>query len=121
MARVSGRAYWRDEPNAGSAQVQRAFVDASLSGDTEVIATQGVGKKIRVLGLVVRSALAVAVRFKSAGSNNISASYSLGINDDLVFPEGEHGWFQTNANEPFVMNQSLAVSSGVKVIWMLIG
>jgi len=86
-----------------------------------VVLPHGTGKKIRVLGLVVRSALAVAVRFKSAGSNNISASYSLGINDDLVFPEGEHGWFQTNANEPFVMNQSLAVSSGVKVIWMLIG
>ena len=52
--------------------------------------------------------------------NNISASLALGINDDVALPYNPPGWFQTNPNEAFNMNQSLAIASGVQVIWIIV-
>ena len=100
--------------------VNRTFLDVTLIGDTEILPAQGAGNRIRILAMYVRSAAAVSVRFKSAGNNNISASFSLGINDDILYPYCKHGWFQTNANEAFNINQSLAVATGIQVVWIVV-
>jgi hypothetical protein len=97
--------------------VSRTFKDLSASGDTELVPAQA-GLKIRVCALAYRSALGVSVRFKSTGNNNISASYSLGINDDLVWPYNPQGWMETNAGEALVANQSVAVASGAQIVWI---
>ena len=100
--------------------VQRTGVDVSTSGDTTVVAAQGAGKRILVCAFKIVSAASVTVRFKSGNGNNISASYSLGINDDLTFDWCPYGWFRTNANEAFVVNQSLAISSAAQVLWIIV-
>ena len=97
--------------------VVRTEKDVTAIGDTELVPAQGAGIRIRVLALFYNSATAVALRLKSAG-NNISASFSLGINGDIVLPYLPHGWFQTNPNEALNANQSLAVTSGAQVIWI---
>lgn len=99
--------------------IQRTLKDISALGDTELIPAQGAGNAIRVLALVVISATAVTVRIKSAG-NNLSAAFALAINGKLELQYLPHGWFQTNDNEALNINQSLAIASGVHVIWMVV-
>ena len=96
--------------------VTRTAKDVTALGDTELVAAQ-TGLKIRLLALTYRSALAVVVRLKSAG-NNLSASYSLGINDDLVWPYNPQGWLETNVGEALTVNQSLAIASGAQIVWI---
>jgi len=98
---------------------QRTFQDIAATGDTQLVPAQGAGKKIRVIGLYERAGAAVSVRLKSAG-NNLSASFALGINDDLIFPYCQHGWFETGPNEALNQNQNLAVATGVQVLWIVV-
>jgi hypothetical protein len=107
-------------PDFGSyVTVQRTPKDISSSGDTELVPAQGLGKSIRVLALFYEAALAVSVRFKTAG-NNLSATYTLAINGQLTLPYCPHGWFQTGANEAFNVNQGAAIASGAQVIWIVV-
>jgi len=96
--------------------VTRTAKDVTALGDTELVAAQA-GLKIRLLAFTYRSALAVVVRLKSAG-NNLTASYSLGINDDLVWPYNPQGWLETNVGESLAVNQSLAIASGAQIVWI---
>jgi len=102
----------------GTRTVQRSFVDVTLSGDTEAIPAQGVGNRIRVLGIYCQSALAVALKLKSTGANVISATFAVATNGTLSMPYNPHGWMETNPNEALVLNQSLAVSTGCQFIWI---
>jgi len=97
--------------------INRTLKDVTAIGNTELVPVQA-GLKIRVLALFYRSALAVAVQFKSNPNNNISASYSLGINDDVVWPYNPHGWIETVAGESLTVSQSLAVASGAQIVWV---
>ena len=92
--------------------------DVSAIGDT-VIQAAVANKRIRVLGLYARSALAVTLSFKS-NATKISADLSVGINDDFVLPISPHGWFQTNVGEELRANQSGAVATGVIFVWIAI-
>jgi len=98
--------------------VNRAFIDATSIGDTEVVPAQGAGIRIRVLAVYCQSVLAVTLRFKSAGNNNISAGFAVATNGNLSIPYNPHGWFQTNANEALNLNQSLAVATGCIIVWV---
>ena len=102
-------------------KINRTFVDASTLGDTEVVPAQGSGASIRVLGVHCVSALAVTLRFKSAGNNNISAGFAIGVNGNLSMAYMPHGWFQTNPNEALNINQSLAVNTGCNIVWVKVG
>ena len=97
--------------------VQRAFANASGIGNTEVIATQGSGVRIRVLGVMVIATLAVTVKFQSA-TTNISAGFPLAANSGFVMPYNPHGWFQTAANEALNINLSLGTATGIQVTWI---
>jgi uncharacterized membrane protein len=97
--------------------VQRSYVTASASGNTQVIAAQGTGLKIRVLSLFVMAASAVNVKFQSA-TNDVTATFAVGANGGFVLPRNVDGWFQTNANEALNVNLGGAVSTGVLVTWV---
>jgi hypothetical protein len=100
-----------------SRTVQYAYVDASSSGNTAVVAAQGSGVKVRVLSCKVVASAAVTVKFNSA-STQISASDSLAANGGYVLPYSPHGWFETAANEALNVNLSGAVATGVTVTWL---
>jgi hypothetical protein len=98
--------------------VQRSFADATILGDTEIVAAQGAGVRIRVLGIHCQSLLAVTLKLKSAGANIISAAFAVGAAGSLSMSYNPHGWFQTNANEALNLNQSAAVNTGCQVVWV---
>ena len=98
-----------------SRTVMRTAKDISGSGDTELVAAQ-TGLRIRLLALSYQSALAVSIRFKSAG-NNLSALYTLAINGQLVWPYNPHGWPETGVGEALNVNQSGAIASAAQIVW----
>lgn len=96
--------------------IQRAFADPASIGDNAIVAAQGAGVKIRVLGYTLASAGATNARFRSA-TNSISSLKTLAANTQVSAPFTEHGWFQTNPNEALNLNLSAAIAVGVDVIW----
>lgn len=101
-----------------SSLVLRTPKDLALLGDTELVAAQA-GKAIRVLAMAVVTPAAVTIFLKSA-STKITPSIPLGVNGSFALPYCEHGWFETNVGEALIANQSLAVASGVLVIWVAV-
>jgi hypothetical protein len=99
--------------------VQRSFADATAIGDTTVIAAQGAGVKVRILGLMATSSLGINAFFKS-GATKLSATVPLVANTPRTWEYVPHGWFETAANEAFVINQSLAANTGIEVIWVAV-
>jgi len=97
--------------------VNRAFVNASLIGNTAVVAAQGAGVLIRVLSLVVVTTLANTVKFQSA-TTDITAGFPLGANGGMVLNNNSHGWFQTAANAALNINLSVATATGCNVTWV---
>lgn len=97
--------------------VSRAFANATLSGNTQVVAAQGAGVKIRVLSYTVVCLLAVTIKFQS-GTTDISAGYPFAINGGVAVPYNPHGLFETAANEALNINLSLGTTVGVTVIWI---
>lgn len=97
--------------------INRAFVTATLSGDTEVVAAQGAGVRIRVLAVTVVATLAVSVIFRSA-TTAITGTFPLAANGGFVMSNNDHGWFQTTANQALNVNLSLGTSTGVQVVWI---
>lgn len=94
--------------------VYRTSVDKAASG--EVVAAQGAGVKIRVLGYVLSSSAAINAHFRSAATP-ISATHYFAANGSIVVPEGKSGWFQTAANEALNLQLSGAGTIGTSVIW----
>ena len=97
--------------------VNRSFVNATLSGNTELVATQGPGVRIRVLSVTFLALLAVTIKFQSA-TTDITAGFPIAINGGIALPYNPHGLFQTGANEALNINLSLATSVGVNVTWV---
>lgn len=97
--------------------VSRAFVNATASGNTAVVAAQGVGVRIRVLAVFLMSATALTVKFQSA-AGDITAGYPVAATGGFVMPETQHGWFQTNADEALNINLSGAGTVGANIIWV---
>lgn len=97
--------------------INRAFVQASASGNTQIVAAQGGGVRIRVLAVFAVAAAAVSIKFQSATTDK-TASFALAANGGFVLPETAHGWFETNANEALNVNLGGAVSTGVQIIWV---
>ena len=105
-----------DETNTART-VQRAFLDASGAGDTQIVAAQGAGIRIRVIAYTFVAAAAVTVTFRSAAAG-ISSGKPVAANGGVVAGEAHHGWFQTLANEALNINLSGAVAVGVDLLWM---
>jgi len=102
---------------SGVAQtVQRAFANATGSGNTQVVAAQGAGVRIRVLSVFAIATTAVTIKFQSA-TTDISAGFPVGANSGFAIVNN-HGIFQTAANEALNINLSGAVATGVQVTWV---
>ena len=104
------------DENSSLRSVSRSFVTATSSGNTQLVAAQGVGVRVRLLSLFVMAASAVDVKFQSATSD-ISATWSVSANGGFVLPVNEHGWFQTGQNQALNVNLSSNVSVGVQATW----
>lgn len=97
--------------------VNRAFANATLSGNTQVVAAQGAGVRIRVLSVAVVATLAVTVKFQSA-TTDISAGMPIAATGGYIRPDNPHGWFQTSANEALNINLGLGTAVGVDLTWV---
>lgn len=78
---------------------QFAVVSTASSGDNTLVAAQGAGLRVRVLGLVLVAAGAVTVRLESgAGGTAMTGVMSLITGTPLVIPLAEFGWTETAEN-----------------------
>jgi len=105
------------DENGTTRTVFRSFADATASGDTEVVAAQGAGIRIRVLAYSFVSDASVTAKFRSATSS-ISSGKPVSANGGVVAAEAPHGWFQTSANQALNINLSGTANVGVDVIWV---
>lgn len=99
--------------------VTRTLVNATASGNTEVVAAQGGGKKIRILSAIIVATTALTVKFQSA-TTDIAPGFPLGDKGGMVLPHNPQGWFQTAANEALNVNLSAAIAVGVQVVWCVV-
>lgn len=91
------------------AHIEDAVIDASGSGDNEIVAAVA-GKSIRVVAFFMVAGAAVTAKFRS-GSTDISGPLPLAANGG-VSAEARHGLFQTNPGEALNLNLGSAVQVG---------
>ena len=98
--------------------VKYAAVSASGSGNNTVVAAV-TGKKIRVLGFLLVSALAVTVQWQSgAGGTALCGVMSLGITAAVNSGISEAGLFETASGALLNLSLGGAVSVGGYVIYV---
>ena len=78
--------------------VYRSFINATNSGNTQIVAAQGEGIRIRVLSMTIVCLTALSVKFQS-GTTDIFAELPFGANGGIAIPFNQHGIFQTELNE----------------------
>lgn len=98
--------------------VQRIGITASSLGNNTLVVAQ-TGKKIRVLGFVAVSTLANSIKLQSA-STDITGLFPLGANGCFTLPYCDHGWCETAEGEALNINMSVATSTGVQLVYMVI-
>ena len=105
--------------NSGTPRVvQKAFVNASVSGNVQLLGAQGAGIKIRVLSVAIVSTSAATVKFQT-NVTDITAGFPLSANGGMVLPLNEHGWFETVANDPLNFNLSAASATGCIITYIV--
>lgn len=97
--------------------VNRAILAATASGNTQLVAAQGGGVRIRVLSINFVALAAVDVKLQSA-TTDLTGTYPNAANGGVVMPNNQHGWFQTAANEALNINLSLATTVGGVLTWI---
>lgn len=100
------------------ANIKRAFLNCAASGNTEIVAAQGTGIKIRVISVSVIAAAANTVKFQSA-TTDITSAAALPANGGYVKNSNEYGWMQTAANEALNVNCSASNAVAVDVTYVL--
>lgn len=98
-------------------EVSRAFKTPETTGNTEVVAAQGTGVKIRVIAAVIVTTLANVVKFQSS-TDDISPAFPFGANGGAMIPTNSNGWFETAANQAFNVNLGVATKTAVHVLWV---
>lgn len=95
---------------------QMSFANATALGNTQVVAAQGAGVKIRVHGFLIVTTVAQTVKFQSA-TTDICPGLPLAANGGISTPYYPGGMFQTAANEALNINLGAATATGVHVVW----
>lgn len=98
--------------------VRRKALTTASSGATELVAAEA-GRRIRVLGIVAITTLANSIKLQSA-TTDISGLFPLAANGGLVLPYCDHGWVETTAGQALNINMSVATSTGIQVIYMVV-
>lgn len=105
------------DENGVTRTVNRAFVNAANSGNTELVAAQGGSLRIRVLSLTIVTLLAVNIKFQSA-TTDVFCTMPFGATGGVAIPYNPNGLFQTSANEALSINLSAGVMTvGCNVTW----
>lgn len=105
------------DENGNRRTVSRSFANATTAGDSQVVAAQGAGIKVRVLSSILITSGPVTLRFGS-GSSAISGSFALSSNAGFVAPYNPNGHWETDANSALNLNLSSSASVGVDVTWI---
>jgi hypothetical protein len=99
---------------ARSEQVLSAVISAASDGDNTIVAAQGTGKKIRVIGYVLNVNAAGTVQWKSASTAKSGAMEFVdggGMVAPLIDPQSGAFWFETAANEALVLTNAVGVDA----------
>jgi type 1 fimbria pilin len=91
-----------------------ASIDTTTSGDNTIV-TAVPGRKIRLINYTAIATGAVAIRWKSGASTNLSGAMSLAANGGAApsgsgqSPAGFIGLLETNSGDALVLNLGAAV------------
>lgn len=100
-------------------QVQFAKIDQTAT--TTLVAAQGAGVKVRVVGLLLVNTAAQSLTFKSAaGGTALTGAMAVGANGTLVLPFSPQGWFETAANALLELSQSGATQVSGAIAWVAV-
>lgn len=99
--------------------IRRGFVNASSSGDNEIVAAQGAGIKIRVISMLAIAGNAANTMTLRSGTTAISAGFPLAANGGFAANENSYGWFSTDANAALNINLSGATLVAVSITYIL--
>jgi hypothetical protein len=92
-----------------SSDVKYAAIDASSSGDNEIVAAV-TGVKIRVVSMLIMSGGDVNATFQSgAGGSGLSGALPLTTNSGASCNHNPVGWFETNESESLNLSLSGAI------------
>lgn len=110
-------------PNGTALTVKRQARNIAASQTDAVGVAAVTGKKIRVLGLVLHggdtAGSAVTLNTKPSGSGTaISPVFELGINQSVVLPEGNAGWFETTAGQGLSITTGAGSTTGIQIIYV---
>jgi len=109
-------------PNNGvSKNAKFAFLNASASGNTALVATTGLGarSKIRVLAVFLTTTAENIIKFQSATTDK-TAAFPVVALGGMVLPFNEHGWFECAANEALNFNQTVATACAVQIVYTIV-
>ena len=99
--------------------IRRAFINASSSGDNELVAAQGAGIKIRVISMIAIAGNAANTMTRRSASTAISAGFPLAAKGGFAANENSYGWFSTAANEALNVNLSGSTLVAVSITYIL--
>lgn len=103
-----------------SKNVQWAFLNASASGATELVAAAGGSRsKIRVLAVILTTTAENSVKFQSA-STDLTPLFPFVALGGMVLPFNEYGWFECAAAEALNFNQSVATACAVHIAYTIV-
>lgn len=97
-----------------------AVIEHAASGDNTVVAAQGPGKSIKVLGYTMIGAGTVNARWKSGASNNRSGPMTLTAGTGASPAVTTDGQFVCEPNEALVLNLSAAVAVNGHVTYVVL-
>jgi len=97
--------------------VRRKALTTATSG-AELVAAEA-GRRIRVLGIVAITTLANSINLES-GTTDITGIFPLAANGGLVLPYTEQGWCETAVGEALNITLSVATSTGIQLIYMVV-
>lgn len=98
--------------------VRRVGSTPAALGANLLVAAEA-GRRIRVLGIIAVTTAANSIKFQS-DTTDISGLFPLAANGGFTLPFNEHGWFETLAGQALNINMSVATSTGVQVVYMVV-
>lgn len=92
--------------------VNSVAVNFATSGDNTILAAQGAGKRIAVIGAFIQSDGTVDFRFEDgAGGTAKTGQQPLAVREGFILPIGSHPWFVGSANT--LLNGELSAAVNV--------
>lgn len=102
-------------------EVQFAVINAALTPNNTLIAAQGVGVKIRVIGFFLSNTTALTAKFQSgAGGTDLTGPMALATLGFISVPFSPMGLFETAANALLNLNLSAATQVSGSLAWVAV-